>query len=71
MSPTCDYSEVDDTSPCSGVVTLIEDTDAASGDRVALQACEGHRGMVNSHDPVEAPVTPWEDVPDSFFDDGL
>jgi hypothetical protein len=53
------------------VVTLIEDTDPASGDRVALQACEGHRGMVNSHDPVEAPVTPWEDVPDSFFDDGL
>jgi len=80
VTPTCDYSVVSD-APCWGAVSLIEDTDMATGDRVGVQACEGHGGItvqgryveqgVTPDSTVEVPVTSWEAVPPSFFTDDL
>ncbi len=80
MTSACDYSTVSD-APCWGAVTLVEDTDMATGDRMSLQACEGHWGItvqgryveqgVAPDDTVEVPVTSWDAVPPSFFTDDL
>lgn len=64
MSPTCDYSSVDDI-PCRGAVTLVESTDAATGDRVTVQACSAHFEEASSSPSEVVPL--WDDVPASFF----
>lgn len=87
MEPApCDYSALSDrgdTPPCWGVVTLVEEVEMSGGDRVAVRACGGHRGITHHGHYLEegAPVSPeevgvpeeltalWDDVPASFFTD--
>lgn len=68
----CDYSNLsdrEDTPPCWGDVTLIEEIEMSNGDRVAIHACGGHRGVALHGHYIEkgAPLPPVElDIPDEL-----
>ena len=84
MTDFCDYcvlADRGDTPPCWGSVTLIEEIEMSNGDRVAISACSGHRGIAQhgcyleegapvppetGGDP-EEPVSLWTDVPPNLL----